>query len=153
MWSAATVLVCALGILGRSPETLPPITLIDVPPADASPGVEAFVRPGDDTIHLVTSSSVFRYAMAAQSHCGRIESLRKIASIIVHEEWHVRHGSDEGAAYRAQLVALAMMGSGQGSPVFAEVRRAMRAVMVTDRGGDRATWRPVSNVARTSAVR
>ena len=153
MWSAATVLVCALGILGRSPETLPPITLIDVPPADASPGVEAFVRPGDDTIHVVTSSSVFRYAMAARSHCGRTESLRKIASVIVHEEWHVRNGPDEQGAYRAQLLALAVMGSGQGTPVFAEVRRAMRAVTVADPGGARATWRPVSNAARASAIR
>lgn len=153
MWSAATVLVCALGILGRSPEALPPIALIDVPPPDASPGVEAFVRPGDDTIHIVTSSSVFRDAMAARSRCGHLHALRKIASVIIHEEWHVRNGPDERGAYRAQLLALLMMGSGTGSPVYAEVNRAMQAVTDADRAAGRGTWRPVSNVARASAVR
>ena len=151
MWSAATVLVCALGILGRSPE--PRIVLVDVPPLDASPGVEAFVRSGDDIIHLVTSSSVFRDAMAARNRCGNLNALRKIASVIVHEEWHVRNGPDERGAYHAQLLALMMMGSDASSVTYAEVSRAMRAVTVADRAAGRATWRPVSNVPRTSAVR
>jgi hypothetical protein len=153
MWSAATVLVCALGILGRSAETLPPIAFIEVPPPAAYPGVEAFVLPGDDTIHLVTSSAVFRQAMAARVRCGQLQALRKIASVIVHEEWHVRNGPDEQGAYQAQLLALLMMGSGPGTPVFADVRRAMRAVTVAERAEGSATWRPVSTVARASAVR
>ena len=32
----------------------------------------------------------------------------KLASVIVHEAWHLQHGRDEGGAYDAQLIFLQM---------------------------------------------
>ena len=153
MWSAAAVLVCALDVLGRSLATLPPITLIDVPPRGASEGVEAFVRAGENRIYLVTSSAVYRHAQAARQRCGNRDSVRKIASIIVHEEWHVRHGSDEREAYHAQLVALLAMGADAGSPLYAAVSRSMRAVTVSPRAPLVAAALPEPLAARTAVLR
>jgi hypothetical protein len=115
MWSAATVVVCALELLGRSAGTFPPIVLVDEPPRDASSYVEGFVQAGDPTIYLVTSSRVFRAAQSSRNRCGNRNATRKLASVIVHEEWHVRHGADERAAYLAQLTALTAMGAGRGA--------------------------------------
>jgi hypothetical protein len=128
MWSAATVVVCALELLGRSAGTFPPIIPIDVPPSDASQHVEAFVRLPDTTIYLIASSRTFRAAQAAVHRCGNREAVRKIASVLVHEEWHVRHGADERGAYEAQLMALMTMGAGQDSTLYYDVSRSMRAV-------------------------
>ena len=128
MTPAATVLVCALELLGRSPESFPPIELIDVRPAHASINAEAFVESGVNTIYLLTTSEVFRSALKAATRCGNRNALRKLASIIVHEEWHVRHGSDEEGAYSAQLTTLAMLG-GRDTPVYNNVQRAMVAVL------------------------
>ena len=153
MWSAAAVLVCALNVLGRSPATLPPITLIDVPPGGASAGIEAFVMAGDKTIYIVTSSAVFRRAQSSGLRCGSLEALRKIASVIVHEEWQVRHGPDEREAYRAQLFALTVMGAGAGSPLYGEVSRSMHAVTVSRRAPVLATSLPAPFAARTAALR
>jgi hypothetical protein len=58
VWSAASVLVCVLNILGRSAETFPPIALLDVRPPDVSERAEAFVRSGDDTINLIWNDPV-----------------------------------------------------------------------------------------------
>jgi hypothetical protein len=150
MWSAAAVLVCALDILGRSPATLPPIMLLDTPLRGVSPGIEAFVPVDGDTIYLMTSSAVFRAAQESRLPCGALGALRKIASIIVHEEWHVRNGADERGAYEAQLTALAAMGSGAGSPVYAEVSRSMRAVTISRRPPVVATSRAVPLAARSA---
>jgi hypothetical protein len=128
MWSAAVVVVCALDLLGRSAGTFPPIELVDVAPPGASPFVEGFVQPGREAIYLVTSSPAFRAARASGQRCGDRSAVRKIASVIVHEEWHLRHGPDERGAYQAQLSALLTMGADFTTPVFAEVSRAMRTV-------------------------
>lgn len=129
MWSAAAVLVCALELLGRSADTFPPIAFLEAPPAGASANVEAFVRPGEGTIFVITSSAVFRAAQASPRRCGNVDALKKLASILVHEEWHVRHGPDERGAYQAQLMTLMMVGAGQGTAVFAQVSQSMRAVV------------------------
>jgi hypothetical protein len=55
--------------------------------------------------------------------------LRKIASVLVHEEWHVRHGSDEAGAYAAQLTTLASLDAGPGSRLYHEVVRSMQATI------------------------
>ena len=128
MWSAATVVVCALNLLGRSAHTLPPIEFVHVAPPGTSAHVEAFVDPATRAIVLVTSSAVFQDAQRATFRCGGHAALRKIASIVVHEEWHIRHGSDERGAYHAQLTTLAAMGSGPNTPVYSSVVRAMLAV-------------------------
>ncbi len=127
MISAASVLVCALELLGRGSQTLPPIHLVDVAPPGASAHVEGFVRPNSGVIYLLTSSAVFRAAQ--ESHCHDLDSLRKLASIIVHEQWHVRHGSDEARAYAAQLGALVYLGVSPGSALYYGVVRSMQATL------------------------
>ena len=138
MTPAATVLVCALDLLGRSPESFPPIELLDVRPAHASVNAEAFVESGVNTIYLLTTSEVFQTALKAGTRCGNRNALRKLASIIVHEEWHVRHGSDEGGAYAAQLTTVQMLG-GQDTALYNSVRRAMVTVLAQRRAAQVAT--------------
>src|SRR5688572_27723829 len=106
MWTAETVLVCALALLGRPAHTLPPIQLLDVRPPDVSARAEGFVRDGERRIHLIAATPTFVEARRATTRCGQLQALRRIASVIAHEEWHVRHPGDEAGAYHAQLMAL-----------------------------------------------
>src|SRR5688572_28913567 len=112
MWTAEVVLGCVLAMLGRSASTLPPIQLVAVRPGN--PLAEAFVDTGRVAIYVVTSSEVFRRAQGASDKCGEVGAVRKLASIIVHEEWHVRHGADQAAAYQAQLMTLRVLGADSG---------------------------------------
>ena len=140
MEPATSVVLCALVLLGRSIQQFPPIELLDIKPAGLSAGTEGFVQRNPDRIYLITSTPVFRAAMAAQrgGPCVGRETLQKIASIIVHEEWHLKAGGNEQSAYEAQLSALAVMGAGPGSPVYAGVLRSMRAVLNKERDGEAA---------------
>jgi hypothetical protein len=138
MTSAATVLVCALELLGRSAGSLPRIELINVRPPHASVNVEAFVDPRNSTIYILTTSEVFGAVQRARKRCGNLEGVRKLASIIVHEEWHVLHGSDEEGAYLAQLTALDMLGA-RDTLLYNGVRRAMAAVLAQQRSARVAT--------------
>jgi hypothetical protein len=128
VWTAETVLVCALALLHRSVDSFPPIQLESTRPADVSPLADGYVRDGDARIHLVITTAAFTQAMRADYRCGNLQALRKIASVVVHEEWHLRHGHDEAGAYVAQLSALLRLEAGPGSPLYAEVQRSMRAV-------------------------
>ena len=132
MSTAALVLVCALSLLGRSADRLPPIVLLDTRPAGVSANAEGFVRRDPDAIYLLTSAPVFQAAMWAEKFrgaCWDRESLSKIASIIVHEEWHLLHGADEREAYAAQLTALTMLGFGPHSGLHFSVKRSMQAAL------------------------
>ena len=129
MWSASTVLMCALSVLGRDARTLPPIELVRTPPPDASRNAEAFTRSGTNVIYLIASSAAFERAQRAPSQCGDGWALAKIASVIVHEEWHLRHDfADENGAYTAQLFFLMKLGIGPGNGVYDSVWRSMRTV-------------------------
>jgi hypothetical protein len=129
MPTAAAVIACALALLGKSETTMPPIVLVDVPPVYASRDVEAYVRTNDDTIYVVTSSPLFRAVQGWKSDCGDPLALKKLASVLIHEEWHVRHrGDDEQAAYYAQLTALVQLGVSPGHSVYTGVMRSMQAV-------------------------
>ena len=136
MTSAATVLVCALEFLGRSADSLPRIELLDVRPPAVSVNAEAFVDPRTSTIYILTTSDVFR--TVRQARCAHRDSLRKLASIIVHEEWHVRHGGDEEGAYSAQLMALTIFGA-LDTPAYRAVRRSMMSVIARQRAARVAT--------------
>ena len=129
MLSAASVLVCALEVLGSAAGTLPAIQFVDVAPSHASAHVEAFVPLNSSTIFLLTSSRVFRRVQ--QSQCTDLEATRKLASIIVHEEWHVRYGSDERGAYQAQLDTLIRLGARADGALFRGVLRSMQTVLAT----------------------
>ena len=145
MWTAEAVLVCALGMLGRAQSSLPPIELVTQAPAGASAGVEAYVRRDgrdDSRIYLVTTSDAFRDARAAGERCGNTMAIRKIASVLIHEEVHLRQGGDEKAAYQAQLTILTALGAGPGSPPYSAVKKAMLYTLQQQR----------TNAARLMAV-
>ena len=129
MWTAASVLACALSVLGRSPASMPPIVLIEVAPPDVSAGAQAFVRHGTGTIYLITSSVFFRDAADSSSMCSDTDPMRRLASVLAHEEWHVRHGSDEKSAYEHQLITLIRLGVSPGALVFRNVQTAMLRVI------------------------
>ena len=139
MLSAAAVLVCALDLLARQAGGFAPIVLIDTRPDDVSPTAEAFVRRNPDTIYLITTTPAFLAAKA-----GDDTALKKIASIIVHEQWHIRNGPDERGAYQAQLAALFGLGIDPGSLLAFGVRKAMLKVLAAQK---RAA-RPAAIVAR-----
>jgi hypothetical protein len=130
MWSAATVLMCALSVLGRDARTFPPIEFVEILPSDASRKTEAFTRSTSNVIYLVTSSEAFERARRTPGRCDDSAAVAKIASMIVHEEWHLRHGlEDESGAYDAQLQVLMRLGIGPGNPTYDGVWRSMRAVL------------------------
>jgi hypothetical protein len=133
MWTAEVVLLCALEVLGRSAASFPPIELVATAPANASPGVEAYVGPWDKKIYLVTTSAPFRRQMASNTRCGDVMAARKLASILIHEELHIRENASERTAYQAQLLRLILMGAGIGSPPYQEVFRAMQHTANRDR--------------------
>lgn len=125
MVGAPAVIACTLALLGRSAESMPPITLIDAAPPRVSANAEAFVWSGEAMIYVITSAPAFR-----EARCWSQRSLVKLASVLVHEEWHIRHGGDERGAYNAQLLALLQLGAHVDSSVYKGVVRAMR------------TWKP-----------
>jgi hypothetical protein len=129
MWNAATVLVCALDLLGRSAATFPPIILLAERPPDVSHIAEAFTRQGARAIYVLTSSNTFRSIQHNAYRCGDVDAVRKLASILIHEEHHIRHGPSEREAYQAQLSTLVRLGAPPGSPAFSSVARSMKMVL------------------------
>jgi hypothetical protein len=120
----AAVLLCAIELLGPSGRTLPRIELVPEPPANVSPDAEGFVRHSEPVIYIVTSAPAFRGA-----DCFEPDSLVKLASVIVHEAWHVRHGADEKGAYEAQLYAILQLGLPPESSQFRSVQQAMKVAL------------------------
>ena len=133
MWSAEAVLVCALELLGRKPDTFPPVTFVSSRPADVSPNAEAFVRIPDPQIYVLTTTPRFQRLQRAPDRCGDFEALRKLASVLVHEEVHATNRGDEAQAYAAQLTTLNWLGSGVGTPLYNEVMRSMRSALARER--------------------
>jgi hypothetical protein len=129
MPTAAAVVACALTLLGKSERNMPRIELVDTVPIEASVQTEAFVRTNDPTIYIVTSSPMFRAVLASRSDCGDFVALKKLASVIAHEEWHVRHGSDERGAYQQQLTTLLWLGVHPDNSLYTSVVRSMLAVV------------------------
>ncbi|HEY7442123.1 MAG TPA: hypothetical protein VH701_06875 [Vicinamibacterales bacterium] len=129
--SPSEVLVCVLALLGGEARKLPPIQLVDLRPVSASPGVEAYTHAGTKKIYLLTTSAVFEEAMATHRWDADGAPFIKLASIIMHEAWHVRHGPDERGAYEEQLRTLGRLGAGAGSALHRKVYVAMQAVLKT----------------------
>jgi hypothetical protein len=129
MWTAASVLACALSVLGRSEANMPRIELIDVAPPYVSDGAEAFVQRDNRTIYLITSSSVFQTALSSRVGCSTSTAMQKLASILAHEAWHVRHGPDEKSAYEHQLITLIQLGVQPGSGMYRSVQVSMLHIL------------------------
>jgi hypothetical protein len=145
--SAEAVLLCAFTVLGRSGRSFPPIEFVQTPPVGVSARAEAFVRDGEQRVFLVTSTAVFRRAQHATECYSDITTMRKLASVLVHEKWHLDHGLDESGAYAAQLTALASMGAGPNNAVYDEVKQSMLWVQARQRSDGRGEvqaggWRP-----------
>ena len=135
MGTPGFVLVCALNLLGRSAESLPPIVILDTAPVEASSHATGFVRRGEPVIYLIASSPAFRSAMEAQTQpgpCQGLDWLRLLASVIVHEQWHLDHNSSEVHAYYAQLTALQVLGVPPGRWPYETVRRSLVTVRETE---------------------
>jgi hypothetical protein len=88
------------------------IVLTPVAPDEASRGIEAWILPWQDgnaaRIFVYSESDVFR--CASDPDRQDYQCLLKLASIIVHEAWHCRHGPGEAGAYDAQIVFLTTHG-------------------------------------------
>ena len=125
--AASAALVCALAALNRTAETLPPIEILDSPPPYVSVGTEAFVRNG--TIYVIGSSPVVHWAAGREGRCGDLFAVKKLASVLVHEEWHLKHPGDERGAYYRQLIALQEMGVTPGHAVYRDVQLSMQRVL------------------------
>jgi hypothetical protein len=108
-----------------------PIVLAAAPGGDVESTAEAWTtRDGTgrpQRIVVSSSSDVFRCAMPdVDNH----QCLLKLASILVHEEWHFRYGADEQHAYEAQLRFLRVRGAS--SYFISGVERARRYVMARE---------------------
>jgi len=132
VWTAEAVLVCALTLLGRSEHSFPPIHFVSALPADVSAEAEAFTRVNDRHIYLLTASPLFQRLQRGANLCGELAAVRKLASVLVHEEAHVVRGASESEAYAAQLTALAALGAGPGNMLYTEVGRSMRRALSRD---------------------
>ena len=72
---------------------------------------------------------MFREAATVSHQCGYSDAMRKLASILAHEEWHVRHGPDEKSAYEHQLITLIRLGVGPGTGIYRSVQVSMLKVL------------------------
>jgi hypothetical protein len=129
VWSAETVFVCALALLGRTEQSFPPVQFVENPPPGVSQLAAGYTPNEESRIVLVTSTPAFKRARLAGQQCGDLEALREIAGVLAHEEWHVRYGRDERGAYDAQLMALVLAGAAQDGPLFHKVMRAKLTVI------------------------
>ena len=123
-----------------------PMVLIAALPETVSPGAEAWTVYDEhgtgDRIFVYTRSRTFRCASATRS--DQDQCLLRLASIIVHEAWHFRHGRDEAEAYEAQLAFLRLteasaflQASEPASQDIREVRRSRDRVLANKRNGSR----------------
>jgi len=133
VWSAATIFVCALELLGRSAASFPPVRFVEKAPPGVSPRAAAYVVPGDGRIVVITSTDAFTQARNSKDRCNNLEALHESAGVLAHEEWHVLHGPDEEGAYDAQLTALLLTGADLDGALFQKIKQAKLAVVGASR--------------------
>ena len=85
-----------------------PLVLTSELPWMVSPSAEAWTVFNEhgkgERIFVYTRSRTFRCARTSRR--DQDQCLLKLASVIVHEAWHLRNGLDEVGAYEAQLTFL-----------------------------------------------
>ena len=100
-------------------------------------------------IFVYTSSHTFRCASARRAD---YQCLLKLASVLIHEAWHMKNGPDEAGAYNAQL---AFVEFNQASPLLInEIRQSRDGVLARQRKaiktiGMRTTSTDSNGVAHT----
>jgi hypothetical protein len=108
-----------------------PIELASVLPNAASKGAEGWTIAGDsgkgERIFVYTGSEIFRCASTRDNH----ECLLRLASILVHEAWHIRNGPREDEAYSAQIAFL--IGNRVSSAQVAAVRKSRDRSLAAER--------------------
>ena len=119
-------IAAAIMLLGWRGGDVPHIEVVDAKPADASPTVEGWVRFNADgsalpIVYISADTYVYRDA-AGQDY----QALVKLAGILAHERWHLRHGRDEVGAYTAQLSTMEYLHAN--AMHLADVRRALQRV-------------------------
>jgi len=141
VWTAASVFVCALSLLGRSPQSFPPTEFVDTASAGVSPLAMAYISREEAAAHivLVTSTWAFMNARRSRIQCGDIDAIREIAGVLAHEEWHILHGDNEEGAYDWQLVTLLRVGEPFDGALIHKVKKAKEAVLAAARRADKAT--------------
>ena len=136
MSATELVIVCALELLGRSASRFPPFHVLEQRPPAVSANADAFVDSSTGVIYVIASAPAFHAARSTQSArrpCGVRNAVKLVASILVHEEWHLAHGPDENGAYSAQLTALSRLGLGPGTPEYGGVQASMQTVAKRNR--------------------
>ena len=133
MWSAATIFVCALELLGRSATSFPPVQFVEKAPPGVSPQAAGYVLAGEGRISVITSTDAFARARRSRDRCSNLDALREVAGVLAHEEWHISHGPDEEGAYNAQLIALLTAGAHEDGALFHKVKQAKLAVVAASR--------------------
>ena len=142
MGSAAIAVVCALHLLGRSAESFPIIRVLEERPVGRAPNVEAFVDRATLTINVIATAPGFvaahRAAKREGKRCTGREAFALLASILVHEEWHVLNGADESGAYAAQMTTLHGLGFGPHTKLYGRIWRSKLAVLSRHRDDEAA---------------
>jgi hypothetical protein len=122
----------ALTLLGWSGGDVPRIVVVDQRPPDATVSVDAWVRFDTEgrampVIYVRTDTDLYRDAVRQD-----YQALVRLAGILAHERWHLRHGRDEEGAYTAQLSTMEYLHAN--STHLAQVRRALRRVTHQTKG-------------------
>jgi hypothetical protein len=116
-----------------------PIILTSALPRAVSPVAEAWTVYDEsgkpDKIFVYTRSEIFR--CASEPHREVRQCILKLASIVVHEAWHLRNGPDEAGAYQAQLTFL-QLNDGSAAQISA-VRISRDRVLAAARKATKAT--------------
>ena len=109
-----------------------PITLATAAPASASYGVEAWTSYDahgcGERIFVYTGSDMFRCASRPLS---MRQCLLRLASVVVHEAWHLENGRDEEEAYEVQIAFL--LRNGAATEHVKAVRLAQQRVLAAER--------------------
>jgi len=118
-------LALAVTLLAWFGDEVPQFEVAARRPPDANPIAEAWVRYNGDgspvpVVYVAADSYVYRDAPR------NYQSLVKLAGILAHERWHLRHGPDEIGAYDTQLSTMTYLHAS--SPNLAEVRRSLNWV-------------------------
>jgi hypothetical protein len=149
---ARAVLDRALRLAGIELYAHLPFVLVSALPRTVSPRAEAWTvfdeHGKGDRIFVYIRSRSFQCASVPQR--DQDGCLLKVASVIVHEAWHLRNGRDEVGAYDAQLIFLQM----KEASAFLQVNEAAAVgILEVRRARDRAIAdkRNASAQARRSA--
>jgi hypothetical protein len=119
-------LASAVMLLGWSGNDVPHIEVVNARPSDRTPTAEAWVRfdangQAIPVVYVRSDTEVYRDALAKD-----YQALVRLAGILAHERWHLRHGRDESGAYDVQLSTMQYLHADAAQ--LAEVRRALMQV-------------------------